>query len=84
MLAVPGFYSSRQLGLLLGIGRSCGVPIAGMVDSAVVSSVGLTEVERALHLDVLLQRVVLTELGQAGSLARQRVESEAIQQACRG
>jgi len=77
VLAVPGFYSSQQLGLLLGIGRSCGIPIAGMVDSAVVSNVGLRQAERALHLDVLLQRVVLTELARSGSLVRQRVESEA-------
>ncbi len=77
VLAVPGFYSSQQLGLLLGIGRSSGVPIAGVVDSALVSSVRLTEVERSLHLDILLQRVVLTELAHSRSLARQRVESEA-------
>ncbi|NIA01692.1 MAG: hypothetical protein GWO83_00935, partial [Bacteroidia bacterium] len=76
VLAVPGFYSNRQLGLLLGIGRACGLPIAGMVDAAVVASVAATKAERALHVDVLLQRVVLTELGQAGTLVRQRVESE--------
>ncbi|MGB5293439.1 MAG: FHA domain-containing protein [Thermoanaerobaculia bacterium] len=76
VLAVPGFYSERQLGLLLGVGRACGMPIAGMVDAAVAASVAATKAERALHVDVLLQRVVLTEMGQAGSLARQRVESE--------
>ena len=76
VLAVPGFYSKRQLGLLLGVGRTCGMPIAGMVDAAVVASVAATEAERALHLDVLLRRVVLTELGQAGTLARRRVESD--------
>ena len=40
-----------------------------MVDAAVVASVAATKAERALHVDVLLQRVVLTELGQAGTLA---------------
>ena len=77
VLTVPGMYSKRQLGLLLGIGRACGIPIAGMADAAVVATMAATDAERALHLELLLQRAVLTELGQAGTLARQRVESEA-------
>ena len=75
-LAVPGFYSKRQLELLLGIGRACGMPIVGMADAAVAASLGALQSERMLHLDMLLQRVVLTELRQTGSLARRRVESE--------
>lgn len=76
VLTVPGMYSKRQLGLLLGIGRACGVPIAGIADAAVVASMAATEADRALHLDLLLQRAVVTELGRTGTLARQRVESE--------
>ncbi len=46
-------------------------------DAAVVASMAATEADRALHLDLLLQRVVVTEIGaDRDSLARQRVESE--------
>ena len=76
LFVVPGFYSKRQLELLLGVGRACGMPIAGMMDSAVVASLGAADAERTLHLDMLLHRVVLTEMRQTETLARQRVESE--------
>ena len=76
VLAVPGSYSNHQLGLLLGIGRACGMPIAGFVDAAVASCVTSAEAERALHVDVLLQRFVVTELERTTALARRRVESD--------
>ena len=76
LLCVPGVYSSRQLGLLMGIGRACEMPIAGIVDTAVAASAAATPAARALHLDLLLHRVVLTELRRDESLARQRVETD--------
>jgi len=76
VLTVPGIYSNHQLGLILGIGRACGMPIAGMVDAAVAAGAVAAEADRVLHLDVLLHRMVLTELRQKESLARLRVESD--------
>jgi hypothetical protein len=76
VLVVPGFYSRRQLELLLGVGRACGIPITGMMDAAVAASSEVARAERILHLDMLLHRMVLTEMRQAETLARQGVESE--------
>lgn len=67
LMAIPGCFSSRQLGLALGIARACRVPVTGMVDSAVAAAtVGAAEAaahaSKILHLDLHLHRVVLTEL----------------------
>jgi hypothetical protein len=76
VLTVPGFYRRRQLGLLLGIGRACGIPIASMVDSAVAACTEMAEAARLLHVEVLLHRVVVSELQRREKLVRQRVESD--------
>ena len=39
ILAIPGTYSERQLGLTLGIVRACRMPVHGLVDSAVAEGV---------------------------------------------
>lgn len=74
LLAVPGSYSSQQLGLLLGIARACDIPVTGMVDAAVAAvSLGARR-ERVLHLDVTLHRMVWTEVERERELIRRRVE----------
>ena len=64
LLAVPGSFSSQQLGRLLGIARACGMPVEGLVDSGVAAVVGAAGVPgaRLLHLDLQLHRLLLTEL----------------------
>lgn len=62
LLAIPGCFTDHQLGLLLGIAGSCGLPVAGMVDLAVAAAAGGAWGPRLLHLDVHLHRTVLTEL----------------------
>ncbi len=66
LLAIPGSFSSRQLGLILGIARSCGLPIAGLVDAAVAATATAAAAghpgRKLYHLDLHLHRVVLTEL----------------------
>lgn len=74
LLAVPGGYSSRQLGLLLGIARACEIPVTGMVDAAVAAVSLGARGKRVLHLDVTLHRVVWTEVESEGELIRGRVE----------
>ena len=65
LLAVPVSLTDRQLALILGIAQSGGLPVSGLVDSA-VSAATLAPIggsaSRLLHLDLQLHRIVLTEL----------------------
>lgn len=79
ILAVPGYWSERSLGVLLGIARSIGMPTVGMVDAAVAAASDRPG-QRMLHLDLTLHRAVATELGlvlgpDGAEVARGRVES---------
>jgi hypothetical protein len=75
VFAVPGTLRPRQLGLLLGIARHAGIPVAGVVDSAVAASADLDARAVVLHLDVQLYQAVLTEMQGAAVLRRRRVEA---------
>ena len=66
LLAVPGSFSADQLSLILGIAKACKMPVVGMVDAAVAASAHGFPGARLLHLDLLLHRVVLTEMTQGG------------------
>jgi hypothetical protein len=74
LLAVPGWYSSQQLGLLLGVARACEIPVTGMVDAAVAAASRRGTAERVLHLDVTLHRMAWTEIENQDELVRRRVE----------
>ncbi|MEX0734106.1 MAG: FHA domain-containing protein [Steroidobacteraceae bacterium] len=74
VFAVPGSMRLHQAGLLLGIARRIGLPVAGVVDSAVAACAGLPARISVLHLDVQLHQTVLTELQGATVLRRRRVE----------
>ena len=62
LVAVPGSFSSEQLGLVLGIARACGMPVTGMVDTSVACSMlpeaGADSAPVALHLDLHLHQVI--------------------------
>jgi len=73
VLAVPGVYDDRQLGLLLGIAQALGMPVAGLVDAAVAAASAGFPGERLLHVDLGLRRAVVTEIRQGASLVRERV-----------
>lgn len=74
VLALPGAFSERQLALALGIARACGIPVDGMVDTALAAASGVAAREM-LHLDVHLHRLVVTALHRTeDGLARGRVE----------
>ncbi len=74
VLAIPGSMRLHQAGLLLGIARSIGIPVAGLVDSAVAATAGLAARADMLHLDVQLHQAVLTVLEGENMLRRRRVE----------
>jgi hypothetical protein len=73
--AVPGTMRPPQIGVLLGIARHIGIPVAGVVDSAVAACAGLAARTTVLHLDVQLYQAVLTELQGTSLLRRRRVEA---------
>lgn len=70
IMAVPGFYSREQLGLLLGMARECNIPVSGLVDSSLVSVSGLPAHETILHLEIFLHRITLTVLRSDSLLRR--------------
>ena len=73
--AVPGTMRPREIGLLLGIARHIGIPVAGLVDSAIASSAGVAVRATVVHLDVQLYQAVLTEMQGATILRRRRIEA---------
>lgn len=60
LLAVPGILTADQLGVLLGVLQEVGIAVAGFVDAAVAALSTRTVPPRAYHLDVMMQRAVLT------------------------
>jgi hypothetical protein len=74
VFAVPGSMRLHQLGLLLGIARRVGIPVAGVVDAAVAACADLPARASVMHLDVQLHQAVLTEMQGATVLRRRRVE----------
>ena len=76
VLVLPGSFSAQSAALLLGIARAAGLPVDGLVDSAVAAlargrSTGAGPV---LHVDLELHRAVLTSLVLSGGVVRERVE----------
>jgi hypothetical protein len=74
VFAVPGAMRLHQAGLLWGIARRAGIPVAGMVDAALAACAGLEARGTVLHLDVQLHQAVLTELSGVAVLRRRRVD----------
>lgn len=60
IFAVPGSFDATQLGLLLGIARECGIPVVGLVDSALVAVMEQQPYRTVMHLDIQLHHIVLT------------------------
>jgi hypothetical protein len=74
VFAVPGSMRLHQVGLLLGIARRVGIPVAGVVDAAVAACADLPARAAVMHLDVQFHQAVLTEMQGATVLRRRRVE----------
>ncbi len=76
-IAVPGTTSGEQLGLLAGIAAEIGVPVTGLVDSAVAAASTETRAQRQFFIDALLHRLVITEIANSADVTRQRFQDVA-------
>ncbi len=72
ILAVPGSWTTEQLGVLLGLTDEVGIQVRCMVDAAVAAAAGHAS-ESPRHLDISLHRILLSEISGSEVLARQRV-----------
>lgn len=74
-LAVPGFWSTASLGLLLSVARAAGLPVVGLVDAAVAAASLGHEGVSLLHLDLTRHRAVVTAMTQGDEVTRTGVAS---------
>lgn len=68
IMVVPGNLSRPQLGLLLGIAGTLGLPVAGLLDTALAVSRKPHPSHTLLHLDLQLHAAVITVLEQGTRL----------------
>lgn len=68
MIAVPPFYSRRQMGLLLGMAKELGIPVGGVVSLPVAAHAAPHPGRRIFYLDIHLHRLTVTGLGQGDGL----------------
>jgi FHA domain len=73
LLAVPGVYDERQLGRLLGVTQSLGLPVSGAVDAAMAAASAGFSGERLLHVELGQRRAAVTQIRQGEALVRERV-----------
>lgn len=85
---MPG-WSTAQLGLLLGIARDIGLPVAGLVDTALAAARRPCPGRALWHLQATLGAAWLTRIGQTADLAmsgeHERIERmgiEALERGC--
>ena len=71
IFAVPGSFDAQQLGLLLGIARECGIPVVGLVDSALVAVMEQSPFRTVMHLDIQLHDIVLSVFQRKDTIKRQ-------------
>ncbi len=67
-IAVPGYLTNENLGLLLGIAAELKIPIVAMADAAVCATRRHYEHAVPVHIDLSLHSSLLTRLGQEGQV----------------
>ena len=70
VLAVPGFFSREQMGLILGIAQALSMPLQGFVSLAVAAARETASESTLVHLDMHLHRAEITLLEQGERLAQ--------------
>lgn len=71
VIAVPGFYTRKHLGLILGITNELAIPIKSFVPLSVAAVPDQLPQGLLLHLDLHLQRFEITRLQRADQLSRE-------------
>ena len=74
VIAVPGYFSNDQLGLLLGIAADLGIPVAGMVEAPVAATRREYQNAVPVHIELGLHTATLTRMNQSGSASAERTE----------
>ena len=75
IIAVPGFFARKELGLILGIAKELSMPVKGFVPLALAASSQLPPEHVLLYVDMHLHRVEVTLLEQNGHLRQKQVET---------
>ena len=75
IIAVPGFFSREQLGLILGIAKELSMPVKGFVPMALAASSNSYPEHLLLFLDAHLHRFEITALAQKDRLYPIHTES---------
>lgn len=90
LLAVPHYWTTRQLGLLLGLAEELALPVRGLVDSAVAATRCHYRDQQLLHLDAGFHDLSVAELSQDGAVQLQERQTVAnvsilqLERACAG
>ncbi|MFW2405794.1 MAG: FHA domain-containing protein [Gammaproteobacteria bacterium] len=71
LLAVPHYWTTRQLGLLLGLAEELALPVRGLVDSGVAATRCEYSDQHLLHLDAGLHDLSVISMGQDGGASLQ-------------
>lgn len=74
LLAVPGILSADQLGVLLGVLQEIDVRVSGFVDAAVAALSTRAVHAHAYHIDVMMQRAVVTAVDGDGQVRKSGVQ----------
>lgn len=75
IIAVPGFYTQHQLGILLGITKALSMPVTGLVPIALAGCAAGHPRRPLLHLDIHLHRIEITLLEQGDHLVPQAIKT---------
>ena len=75
VIAVPGFFTQRQLGLILGIANELSMPVKGFAATSIAASPKPHSGRLLFYLDVHLHRIEVTRLEQNDHLLHKDVET---------
>ncbi len=75
VLAVPGFYSHQQLGLILGITNELAIPVKGFAVTAIAASSEPHQEHLLFFLDIHLHRLEITFLEQSDQLTHKETKT---------
>jgi hypothetical protein len=70
LLVVPGSFPREALGLILGMAQELSMPVRGLVDAAIASTVASAPGADLFHLDFFQHEALLTRLEQGHRLSR--------------